>query len=197
MERFWNRVKKDGPVILEELGPCWMWIGKTNKDGYGKIKLNGKTKLVHRVSFCLTHSEIPNGLMVLHKCDNPPCCNPAHLFTGTAADNANDRDFKGRQAKGDKNGSRLHPELLSRGERHSNIMYRVAARGMRNGRYTHPERTARGERSANSKLNDSAVLEMRALHATGLSYAEISRRFGVAPINARFAIIGRTWKHVK
>lgn len=78
---------------------CFVWSGKTNPGGYGKMRLM-QEQLAHRVSWVVTNGPIPEGRDVLHKCDNPPCCNPDHLFLGTDEDNAKDRKNKGRNGKG-------------------------------------------------------------------------------------------------
>lgn len=75
---------------------CWIWTAQKKTKGYGVIGVAGKTKTASRVSYELYVGEIPNGLFVLHRCDNPSFVNPDHLFLGTAADNAADRDAKGR-----------------------------------------------------------------------------------------------------
>lgn len=72
-------------------------------DGYGAFWLDGGNRRAHRIAYALTHGPIPAGLRVLHTCDNPPCCNPAHLFMGTNADNSGDMVTKGH-AYGEKNG---------------------------------------------------------------------------------------------
>lgn len=81
---------------------CIEWIGSCAAGrsgaprGYGHIYVNGRPALTHRLAWILANGPIPDGLHVLHHCDNPPCCNLAHLFLGTDADNAADRDAKGR-----------------------------------------------------------------------------------------------------
>jgi hypothetical protein len=91
--------------------------------------------------------DIPDGMNVCHHCDNPSCCNPEHLFLGTTFDNVSDKVRKGRQAKGDRHGSKLHPERFPRGDRHYLRM--------------HPEKIARGEGRWNAKLTNSNVLAIR------------------------------------
>lgn len=87
--------------IVEAPSGCWEWTGRTIKGGYGRPSVNGALVLLHRLMWELVHGPIPGGLQVRHVvCDNPPCCNPAHLALGTNQDNMNDRNRRGRQAKG-------------------------------------------------------------------------------------------------
>lgn len=88
---------------------CWIWLGTINKiNKYGYIRLNSRKCLqTHRASWLIHRGDIPNGLHVLHKCDNRLCVNPNHLFLGTALDNVRDCINKGRSIKalGEKVGS--------------------------------------------------------------------------------------------
>lgn len=78
---------------------CHVWKGKTNQKGYGRLMINRRELLAHRVAWEHAHGRIPDGLCVLHRCDTPPCINPAHLFLGTIADNNADMKAKGRDRK--------------------------------------------------------------------------------------------------
>jgi hypothetical protein len=80
--RFWARVDSSAE------GACWPWTGRVNGDGYGHHRLLGE-QLAHRIAWRLAHGRapVPAGLQMMHLCDNPPCCNPAHLKPGTNADN--------------------------------------------------------------------------------------------------------------
>jgi hypothetical protein len=100
-DRFWSKVDKSGGQDA-----CWPWTRKPNTGGYGQFSIGrGKNIRVNRAAFLFSGGPIPEGLHVLHKCDNPMCCNPKHLFVGTHADNMADRSKKNRQARllGEKN----------------------------------------------------------------------------------------------
>ena len=88
--RFWSMVEKGDS--------CWNWTGSLSKKGYGQISKtrNDGPELAHRLSYRLFVGPIPNGIMVLHKCDNPKCVNPSHLFLGTSGDNTQDMVQKER-----------------------------------------------------------------------------------------------------
>ena len=96
-------------------GECWLWTGATNLQGYGKLNVNGKLQQAHRIAWELENGPVPDGLLVLHRCDNPACVRPAHLFLGTHGDNYKDMDRKGRNPHA---GSDRPPRNYARGERH-------------------------------------------------------------------------------
>ncbi len=81
---------------LEVPSGCWEWQAYKNAQGYGKFGIDRKVKLAHRVSYELKHGELSDTICVLHKCDNPSCVNPDHLFLGTRGDNIRDCISKGR-----------------------------------------------------------------------------------------------------
>ena len=103
-ERFWRRVKKTDA--------CWLWQGSIHRGGYGLMRVSGGKKArnvsAHRFSYELHKEKIPEGLIVMHSCDNPRCVNPDHLSVGTHKDNTQDMIAKGRGAN--------NPLPFSRGE---------------------------------------------------------------------------------
>jgi hypothetical protein len=96
-ERFWEKVNKDGPILDGMQTRCWIWTAASKcKFGYGAIGFKRSSLLAHRVSWQLERGNVPDEQCVLHKCDNPKCVNPDHLFLGTYEDNRLDAKAKGR-----------------------------------------------------------------------------------------------------
>ena len=110
---FWSNVRPGHPA------ECWNWAGHRNTDGYGHIGVMGYIVRSHRFSWIIHHGPIPNKLCVCHKCDNPSCVNPTHLFLGTVQDNVHDRQRKGRSRGGSQPGishnmAKLNDDLVVR-----------------------------------------------------------------------------------
>jgi len=99
-ERFWRGVEIRGQ------DECWPRPGNANSRGYGRFHVSHRVFMrSNRMAWILTKGQIPPGQKVLHSCDNPPCVNPRHLFLGSDLDNALDRNRKGRQARGERQGA--------------------------------------------------------------------------------------------
>lgn len=168
-ERFWVKVNKFGPVLIPRLGRCWVWTGHLQR-GYGQIRKGRGKVRAHRCAWELTFGPITNKLWVLHKCDNPTCVRPSHLFIGTALDNSQDMLKKGRgnKATGNQHGTTLQPQSV--------------ARGVKNGA---------------SKLNDHKVLSMRVKWEEGESQEALAREFKVSSATVRKIVRRKTWTHVQ
>ncbi len=115
--RFWDKVNKDGPIHPLLKTKCWLWTGSTFKSGYGQFCIHPKNVKAHRYSWELYTGVVPD-YCVLHRCDNPICVNPEHLFLGTHKDNSDDMKSKDRQARGDRHKSVTKPESVAKGVDH-------------------------------------------------------------------------------
>ena len=166
--KFWSNVHKtDG---------CWMWMGNKNELGYGISSINHRNFKAHRVSWFIHHHNLPERMCVLHRCDNPPCVNPAHLWIGTMKDNTDDMVRKGRS------GPANHPETLRRGDNHY--------------RHIHPELSF-GERNPAHKLIEAQVIEIRKRYSSeGISQSALAREYGVHPHSVCLIVHRKAWKHL-
>jgi hypothetical protein len=108
-ERFWSRVDQSAGLF-----GCWPWLGYRDENGYGRVDAFGRRRTTaSRVAFELSGGVIPDGMVACHTCDNPPCCNPAHIFAGTYADNTADMVAKGRHLLGERHWTRRFPGRAS------------------------------------------------------------------------------------
>lgn len=161
--------------VSQETG-CWEWQGSVNEWGYGTMGGDGGGSVqAHRVSFAVFNGYVPRGSCVCHRCDNPRCVNPEHLFLGTNSDNVADKVEKKRQARGE-----------TRGDRY--------ARGARHGAATHPESFV-GSGNGRAKLTEDDVRRLRAM-APALSVSELARNFGITRGVASKIVRRELWKHV-
>ena len=178
LDRIMARVQeRPGPMQT----PCWIWTGSIRDGGYGQIAVKnhdtGKIApdRVHRQMWIAKNQSIPDGLFVLHKCDVPACCNPEHLFVGTAGDNIRDCVSKGR------NGAVTKPHRIPRGDQ--------------NGRRKHPESYGVGEEHPMAKLSEAQVREIRSRVGTA-TYVQLGREYGMDPSQIRNIAIRKHWRNV-
>jgi hypothetical protein len=164
LPRFWAKVRD----AFSPDDRCWEWIGRQDKDGYGKFEPRpGKVVFAHRYIYESQIGLIEKGALICHTCDNPPCVNPAHLFSGTNADNQQDAARKGRMAS-----------------------------GLRNGAHVRPERRPRGEQHGGAKLTSEAVIDIRVRVGKGEQRLALAQEFGVSPSLIGKIARGQGWAHV-
>jgi hypothetical protein len=174
LRRFRSKINTDGPIpdqnnhFYKGLGPCHEWTAALRTTGYGQFHLRGRSWSAHRLVWVMTKGDIPEGLHILHACDNPLCVNPDHLFLGTHFENMMDRTVKKRTASGINHGS-----------------------------ITKPDAIVRGSRRRNSKLKEHEIEEIRSIYSKGGStYKELAKKFGVHPPHIGRILKGRAWSHV-
>lgn len=178
---FWRKVDKEGPIHRWDFrkGRCWNWIGSKCSDGYGNFAIQKIIFGAHRVSRVLHFGEIPDGLHVLHDCDNPACVNPAHIFVGTHQNNIQDMWDKGRGPSTFK----CPPEKKARGKNH--------------GSKTKPQCVARGENCGTSILKEYQVLEIRkAFSELGMSKRKLAQMFGISRTTIKRVVERKGWRHL-
>lgn len=162
--RKFSRLPGQGPK-----GDCWEWIAGRFPEGYGSFWLVDRSYGAHRIAFWIETGRWPEAL-ICHRCDNPPCVRPSHLFEGTEADNSADMAMKGRAARftGDSHPSHKYPERVPRGEEHHA-----------------------------ATLTTQTVLNIRALYAAGnLQQKEIAKQFGLDPRLVGKIVRRERWVHI-
>jgi hypothetical protein len=163
VNNFWSHLSIAG------LNDCWEWQAYRARKGYGVCSsgVKGVLEYTHRFSWRIHFGPIPVGLHVLHICDNPPCCNPAHLWLGTNADNHQDKINKGHHKLGDKNRFRANPELT------------------------------RGSNNPQSKLTESDIIAIRNEYAnSSTTYAKLAQKFNTVPGNIGKIVTRQRWSHI-
>lgn len=165
-----KEIKKRFWAGVEKTDYCWNWIRANRGNGYGCMRIKKKTYNTHRISWIIHYVDIPKELCVLHKCDNRKCIRPDHLFLGTKAENNKDMAAKGRSARGEKHGTRKHPESVLKGENH---YY--------------------------AKLTEKEVLEIRRIwdeNKGKITKYELARIFKTDERNIRGILKRIFWKHI-
>lgn len=164
-DRFWGKVSLTANQDL-----CWKWEAGKDQDGYGKFKIFGSNYRSHRISYYLFNNVDPKELKVCHKCDNPVCVNPFHLFLGTNAENIKDRDIKGRQNCG-------------KGKNHWTAVS--------------PEKIRRGVDNPACKYTEEDILKMVEMKKSGeYTNREIAEAFGCPKTYIRQIMVGERWSHL-
>lgn len=162
-ERFWEKVRK------AEGEACWEWTASLFvNSGYGCFCYDRRLQGAHRVSWQMVHGPIPDGLWVLHKCDNPKCVRPDHLFLGTPMDNVRDMVAKGRG-------------VSPTGDAHW-FRQKIGAQ--------------RGANNFNAKLDEGAVFAIKAGLAAGDPVDLVAHLYGVSGPAISLILTGKNWQHV-
>jgi hypothetical protein len=205
-ERFWKKVEVLGP------DECWQWTASKARGGYGQFCFQKRPERAHRISYEITNGPIPPGLCVCHKCDDPGCCNPNHLFLGTNAENMTDKVEKGRQARvqgSDQGSSKLTevdiPLIVAAYESgltlaEVGVMFGVrgeTVRGiLRGDEWPHVPGSRPGCRPT-VKLTWDFVRAIRADYATGnFTQKALAEKHGVHRASISFLVRRKTWKHL-
>lgn len=162
---------------------CWPWTGCFGWNGYGLSGLHGRKVRVHRLVLeAKLGRKLKSTEESRHKCHYKPCCNPDHLEEGSHQDNVADTIRAGRQAQGDRQGLRLHPEARAFGDR--------------NGSRTHPEKRPRGEAHAGSTHSETEVVSIFDLRRQGLKGSTIALQLGCNREYVYKVLGGKIWKHL-
>jgi len=188
VERFWSKV--------DTSGEHWTYRGWHDITGYPMFRLQGKDIRVSHFVWELRYDRrFPEGLFATHTCDMPQCVNPLHIRPGTQAENIADRDRKGRTARGDRSGARLHPESRPRGRDHWMHQHpEWIRRGDDHYYRRHPEQIRRGEDAHNASLTNAQAVAIYLRYQVVKSQRKVAREFGVTRDVVQTIVRGETYQ---
>jgi len=177
IERFWSKVDRDGPTpdqnnpFYAGLGPCWVWTaGLRGSKDYGLFSFKDRPFKASRVAWVIHHGgSILSSDWILHRCDNPKCCNPGHLFRGTPRDNSQDRDKKGRNA----------PRF---GDPRRELT---------------PDQQVRGHKHGRSKLTEERVNLIKERYSIIKNQRIVAFEFGICQAHVSRIVQGKNWAHIE
>lgn len=165
-ERFWDRVK-----IVDDATSCWEWQGGRLRGGYGSVCLVfGSTTQAHRLAWMLQKGDIPKGMFICHKCDNPPCVRIDHLFLGTRTDNMRDCANKKRFMV------QKHPDMNP---------------------FNNPDFDRRGEGNGRAKVTEDQVREIRTLRANGVPQKVVAEHYMINVSSVAAIHLRTSWNHIQ
>lgn len=166
-------------------------VGKGRSSWYTRITVDGEEQYAHRLIWADAHGPIPDGMFVLHHCDNPPCYLDEHLFLGTHTDNMRDMLQKGRA------GVWVHPERLARGAEHPSKTHPERVyRGAQHHARIYPAQRLPSGRAVTAKLTVQRVAVIRADRAAGWGAVALAAREGITKTQVSNIVARRCWKTV-
>lgn len=204
-QRFFESYVIDGSSL------CWEWIGAKSRGGYGRLKIENRPVQAHRFSWMIHFGDIPKGMYVCHKCDNPSCVNPNHLFLGDQSDNMRDMSEKGRSSdnRGEQNpNSKLTNDLVSdirhlwdngMTPKRLSIKFGVPLGTINNivfgYTWQHIPKCTKRVSNRGSRLTESDVNEIRRLGSLKvISQSFIGKMFRISQSQVSKIIFGVSWK---
>ena len=170
--RFWAKVDKSGT--------CWTWTARCDDDGYGRFRPSPSTgdTGAHRVSFVLSGGVLHPGQLVLHRCDNPPCVRPDHLYAGSAAQNTADMDSRGRRVHGNTSVTAVRGDEWQRSHAATHVIARP------------------GEANHAARLTADDVRAIRQRAAAGEIQEALGLEFGISQVHVSRIVARKNWRHV-